>query len=129
MKVIIKFLLASCFLFFGLISCDSQSRAEKEFPKSIEDATTAIEKAVEEVEDAASEWENQYKNTTDDYYQEDKKNEGEVYYDVYGRPSNHISTCYTCGTSYTVETLPYMNKYCSQACCGAYEGLHPSCGY
>ena len=73
MKVIIKFLLASCFLFFGLISCDSQSRAEKEFPKSIEDATTAIEKAVEEVEDDASEWE-EYKPKTDaydDYYEEE----------------------------------------------------------
>ena len=40
-----------------------------------------------------------------------------------------ISTCYTCGISYQIATLPYMGKYCSQNCCGAYEGLHPSCGY
>ena len=62
----------------------------------------------------------------EDYYEEEEK---ERYYDVYGREHNHISTCYTCGISYTVQTLPYLGKYCSQTCCGAYERDLRDCGY
>jgi len=62
----------------------------------------------------------------EDYYEEEVE---ERYYDVYGREHNHISTCYTCGISYTVQTLPYLDKYCSQTCCGAYERDLRNCGY
>ena len=64
----------------------------------------------------------------EDYYYEEEVEE-ERYYDVYVREHNHISTCYTCGISYTVQTLPYLGKYCSQTCCGAYERDLRDCGY
>ena len=64
----------------------------------------------------------------EDYYYEEEVEE-ERYYDVYGREHNHISTCYTCGISYTIQTLPYLGKYCSQTCCGAYERDLRDCGY
>jgi len=48
--------------------------------------------------------------------------------DAYGKWHSHMSTCATCGTSYCVEYLQY-GEYCSQECCGAYEGLSPKCGY
>ena len=45
------------------------------------------------------------------------------YYNVSGgSSSSSISTCKTCGISYTVAILPY-GKYCSKRCCVAYEGM------
>ena len=138
MKIIIKNFTLSISLIwsliFGLISCNNKSKAELDFQRSVEEAANTIQEAVEDMEAPASDWGDEYQKIEDDYYdyyEEDsyKEEAGEVYYDVYGKPSNHISTCYTCGISYTVETLPYMDKYCSQGCCGAYEGLHPGCGY
>jgi len=48
------------------------------------------------------------------------------YYNVTGGSSSSISTCKTCGISYTVANLPY-GKYCSQACCRAIEGMSSKC--
>ena len=48
------------------------------------------------------------------------------YYNVSGGSSSSISTCKTCGLSYTVAILPY-GKYCSQGCCRAYEGMSSKC--
>ena len=50
------------------------------------------------------------------------------YKNVSGESSPHLSTCRTCGISYTVARLPY-GKYCSQSCCITYEGLSSECGY
>ena len=38
-----------------------------------------------------------------------------------------ISTCKTCGISYSVASLPY-GKYCSQRCCTAVKGMSSDCG-
>ena len=56
------------------------------------------------------------------------KTEENTYYNVSGGSSSSISTCKTCGISYTVASLPF-GKYCSQNCCAAYEGLSSKCGY
>ena len=50
------------------------------------------------------------------------------YHNVSGGSSSSISTCRTCGLSYTVASLPY-GDYCSQGCCAAYEGVSSKCGY
>lgn len=54
--------------------------------------------------------------------------EEKVCKDAYGNWHSHMSTCYTCGTSYCVEYLQY-GEYCSQTCCAAYEGISSKCGY
>jgi hypothetical protein len=47
-------------------------------------------------------------------------NETKKYKNVLGGTSKHLSTCKTCGTSYTIETLPY-GEYCSKNCYNVYN--------
>ena len=50
--------------------------------------------------------------------------------DVYGVSRSNSLSCYTCGTNYCTDLSSLrFGKYCSQVCCGAYEGLSPKCGY
>ena len=109
MKIIINNILSTtvlaCFLFFAIGSVDDSSSTSSKSSKS-----------------------NSSSSSSSNYSTPKQSKNEKVCQDAYGQWHSYISQCYTCGTSYCVQYLPY-GKYCSQSCCAAYEGISSECGY
>tara|TARA_Y100001960_G_scaffold217658_1_gene227556 strand:+ start:93 stop:413 length:321 start_codon:yes stop_codon:yes gene_type:complete len=98
----LSLMLITCFIFFAIGSIDEPNSGSSKSKSS--------------------------SSSSSSYSKPKKSKNDKVCQDAYGQWHSYISQCYTCGTSYCVQYLPY-GKYCSQSCCAAYEGISSKCGY